>query len=708
MLPFKEINFKEPIIISKVLEDGTILVVDAKTTIRILNKETLEVISGFNGKITHLRYKNKVVDFSNNGKYFATLSADSKESRLYNVTAKKLVAKIDRHHGETTCVGIDPKCRYMFSCGDDGKVFVVDIKSGKTSFTIPAHADTINDIAFSSNSQWIATASYDKKIMLYNLAMMGIKHKLKAHSAPVMKVEFLSKHRLFSIDKNSKAIIWDVFRGGVIARLEGVHDDVTQVIKSGDDKFLFLGTVLGYLLVYDLDTYKLISQKYMKLATTITSLGFDYSSQQIIVGCQNGDLLFYPLYKDEVYVEELVQKHKYEEVEKFIDDNPLLGYTKAYEHIESVWDKTVAKATYYLQNNDKLTANKLLSNFKTIPSKNKQIQKIFQEYLDFEKFSKMAKDGKFALAYSIANAHPVYKESKIYKAMEAKWKTSFALAQKCSLNPKEQEKARQILAPYRGVSEKTKFIQEIFIKGNIYKRFRIALDRKEFKLICDLVKIHPFLKEFPEYDALVKYSDSLYIKSQKLIDEEKFIAALKLLKILRDFSDFSEESQKMINDISNKQKFFGALSDDDMVLAYTLLDNILELQETKQGIALQKQWNSDLDKASSYAISGDLEGVKKVLEPYMKMSSKYSTIATVFGRCYIVELEKAIISEKERVVIENGIKNYIRHFGLQDSIVGLFEIFKEHNENSKLELKAQIEGDIEQWKPSMIVNSILA
>ena len=708
MLPFKEINFNEPIIVTKVLQDGSILVVDAKTTVRILKKDTLEIISGFNGKTNHLRYNNKVVDFSNNGKYFATLSADCRESKLYNVKAKKLIAKIDKHHGETTCVGIDPKCRYMFSCGDDGKVFVVDIKSGKTSFIIPAHADTINDIAFSANSQWIATASYDKKITLYNLSMMGIKHKLKAHSAPVMKVLFLNKHRLLSVDKNSQAIVWDVFSAKVIARLNGIHDDVTQVIKSSDDKFLFLGTKLGYILVYNLDNYKLVSRKYMKLSTAITSLGFDDASQQLIVGGENGDVLFYPLYKDEVYVEKLVQKRNFEEIGKFIDDNPLLGYTPAYAHIEEVWEKTVAKAKLYLQSGDKETAKKLFHNFKHIPAKNKQIQKVMQEYVDFAKFAKMAKEGKLALAYSIANAHPIYKESKLYKSLETKWKNSFAVAQKCSLNPKEQEKARQILAPYRGVSEKTKFIQEIFVKGNIYKRFKAALIKKDFKILSELVKLHPFLKEFPEYDTIVKYSDTLYIKSRKLIAEDEFIPALKLLKILENFSDFKEESTKMIALIDSKQKFFTALENEDMVTAYTLLDNNLELQETKSGKVLQKQWNNALDKAGSYALRGDVEHLKEVLDLYMKIASKYATIATVFGRCYAVEIEKAIVSEKERIIIENGIKSYIKYFGLQDSIVNLFEIFKQHNENSTLDIHAQAEGSIEEWRPSMIVNSILA
>ena len=67
---------------------------------------------------------------------------------------KKALAKIDRHQGAISCVGIDPKSRYVFSGGEDGKTFVLDIKSGKLAFTLPGHVDTINDIAFSYNMYW--------------------------------------------------------------------------------------------------------------------------------------------------------------------------------------------------------------------------------------------------------------------------------------------------------------------------------------------------------------------------------------------------------------------------------------------------------------------------------------------------------------------------------------------------------------------------
>ena len=109
----KSKNFKYPIIQTQILDNGRLLIIDSKTTIRYLDMETLELLDGFKANINHLRYKNKVVRFSSDGKYFATLSSDCKEARLYNTRTKKVITKVDRHHGPVSCVCIDPSSKHM-------------------------------------------------------------------------------------------------------------------------------------------------------------------------------------------------------------------------------------------------------------------------------------------------------------------------------------------------------------------------------------------------------------------------------------------------------------------------------------------------------------------------------------------------------------------------------------------------------------------
>lgn len=700
-------NIKEPVILLKILKNNSLLVVDNNTTVRYFDTDTLSLINGFKANIHHRRYKARMLAFSDNDESFVSISPDCEESILYSTKTKKMIAKVDRHHGEVSCVGIDPSSRYMFSCGEDGKTYAIDLKSGKLVFTLPVHVDTINDIAFSKNSNWVATASYDKKISLFNLATMTPKIKLKAHAAPVMKLRFLKNNRLFSIDKNSIAIIWNIYTAKVIERLQGVHDDVTQVTTSSDDKFLFLGTSLGYILLYDLKTYEILSKHYIKLHSTITALEFDENKQLLIIGTEDGDILFYDIYKGHEKLKELLKQKDFEAMLKEAESNPVLKYTEVYSLVSNLWDTVLQKAKIALQNGDKERAVLLFKHFKNIPSKNTIMKKVMLEYVDFEKFSVLAKQGKLPLAYGLANLHPMYKDSKIYNSLEANWKKAFLQAQKYALDPKGAERAKEILSPYRGISEKTKLIQELLTKGEVYKRFRVSIGQKDFRISFELIKLNPFLKEFPEYETLMAYADSLYIKSKKLIKDGDTHSAIKLLRVLEDFSDFKEEVDELILGIESRQKFFNAVEEEDFILAYNLMARFEELQETKDGKMLQKEWNSDLSIANSFAVEGSVEGVAKSLDKYMKIRSKYMSLATVFGWCYMVQLENAIKQKKDKVILENGIKNYMLSFGLQDQIENFFKLFKSHYPASKLNLEHLTHGSISMWRPSMIENSIL-
>ena len=707
MKALKTKKFNEAIILTKILDDKTLLVVDSESTVRYLERETLELLSGFKIKVKYKSYKTDLISFSKSGEYFVSISENLRESRLYNTQSKKLISKMSRHHGEVSCVGIDPKSRYMFSCGDDGKTFAVDIYSGKIAFTLPIHIDTVNDIVFSENGQWLATASYDKKVSIFNLDMMTPKHQIKSHSAAVMKVLFLSKNRVLSVDKDAKAVVSDIQTDRVLARLEGVHDDVTQVVQSGDGKFLFLGTDLGYIILYELDEYKLLARDYIKISSSITSLSFDAEYEHLIIGSENGDIYLYDIYSKKEQIKHYLQDKKYAQIVQEIKENPVLEYTDINSMLETLWNKTLQKAQYYLEMGEKNKAVAIFQPFKNIPSKNQQMQKMILEYADFEKFSLSVKQEKYPLAYSLANTYKLYKDSKLYQAMELKWKKVFTQARKYALDPRGAYKAQEILKPYRGVSEKTKFIQDLLTQGEVYKRFRSSMAQKEFKISFELIRQYPFLREFPEYETLMNYADTLYIKSHEFIQKDNTHSALKMLRILVDFSDYEIEAKELMESIEIRQKFFNALKNEDRVLSYNLLAESEDLSQTPDGKRLHELWNSDLEVANKCAVEADIAGVKEALKDYMSISSKYRSLGTVFGWAYMIQLENAIKQKKDQHEIEEGIKNYILCFGVQDQIESFFHIFKKYYPESKLNLELLTKGSLEMWRPSMIVNSIL-
>lgn len=689
-------------------EDNSLLVIDNETTIRFFDNETLSLLDGFKAAITHKSYRSNVVGYSNNKQFLASLSNDARESRLYDTNTKKIVAKVDRHHGEASCVALDPMNRFMLSGGDDGKIFAIDVKSGKLMFTLPSHIDTINDISFSRNANWVATASYDRKVSLYNLSTMTpAKDKLKAHAAPVMKLEFFQKNYLISVDKDSKAIIWDIYSLKVLGRLKGIHDEVRHIVISDDEQFVFFGTALGYVLVYDLNTYEAISTRYIKTASPITAMEFDGKNNHLILGTEDGFLIYYDIFEGLDKIKKLLQNKQFDQIQAEIDNNPLLKYTAVYDLISNLWEKTLEKAKIALEANDRKKADLLLQQFKEIPSKNKLIQKLYQDYAQYPKFVELIRNGKLSLAYSLANASPVYKETKLYHALESKWHSSFAKAQKLVLDPKTLQQAKDLLAPYRGISEKTKFIQELLTKSSIYIRFKESISKKDFKIAMQLIKQNPFLAELPEYTNLMTYSDNLYFKAQKSIQDRDLHTAVKLLTVLKDFDDFKEEATNTLKELEIKQKFYLAVTSNNLSDAYDTMTILEELQETSEGKQLVSQWNEALSIANTYAVNGDVLGVKKALAEYMNMGSRTMALATIFSWCYISQLEKAVQTKADQHRIEKGIKNYLSYFGETDQINNFFEYFKEKYPDTKLNLELLPKSSLSLWKPSMIVKSIL-
>lgn len=701
----KSKKFSEPIIFCNKQKNSTVLVVDKATSVRFLDQETLETIGGFKAKINHVWYKNQVVSFSNTGEYFAVITEDAKESRLYDATTKKIKQKFNRHHGEVTCVAVDPKGNYFFSGGEDGRTFVIDTKSKRLLFTLPHHADYVNDIVFSKKGYLVATASYDKRIHVFNYATIAPVATLKAHLDPVMKVEFLDRNTLCSVDKKSLAIIWNITENKVIKRLEGIHDDVVQI--TSNENFIFLGTALGFVIVYDINNYEQLSRKFITVKSRITCLEYDDEQELLVIADEYGELLYYDVYAGLDKLQKHINYADYDKAYKTLDKNPLLRFTKNYVQLEEIWNKAYKKASKLLQESEKEKAEKTLERFTDVVSKSSRVKKLFSEYEEFDKFLHLVKSGKISLAYSLVNQHPIYKDSDVYKALELKWQKLFSKAQKMAGKGRPKEQIKEVLSEYRGVSDKTAHIQEMIVKSDIYARFKKSIIKKEFRIIFELIRVNPFLKEFPEYQAIIDYSDKLYISTHKYIESNEIHKALKLLDVLVDFPDFRDEAVELKEGIELRNKLYDAVKRSELADIYKIIDTNDTLSDTPEAKKFNKLWFDDFELAKEYAYNADTIGIDGIFEKYKNIPSKYFSISSVYALAYITQIERAVKINKEKTTIEKAIKSYILYFGADDYILSTFDLFYEKYDNVKMDVESLRKGSKKQWRPSMRVENIL-
>jgi hypothetical protein len=701
----KLINIKVPVVQIKALASGALAVVDSQTTLRVISTDDYKVIGGFKSNVSHERLSSFVADVASLGDYFITIIPKADKAAVFSVEKKEILYKIGRHQGEIESVAIDPNSRYCVTCGQDGKVFVWALKTAKLVFSMPPHADFVTSVAFNDNGQWIATGSFDRTINVLNLATMKQPLKLIGHSGVVIGMIFLPDLRLLSAEKDGGLIVWDIRAGRVIKRLPKMNDTITSMSISTDKRFVFVGTKLGYVGLYDMHTMELIKERYLKESESISSIAFIEKDYRLAIGTLQGNVRFYSLFGDLEACMDLLRKHQYKAFYLLLEENPILLYSKPYELAEKIWNDVVNKARHYLEKGDKLKAKELLNLFAGIPKKNTFIGQVLQDYEKYTQFQTSAQEGRLPLAYSLAKQYPSFQDSEPYRKLEARWKLLFSKAQELILGANGEEQARTLMAPYRGISEKTTLIQQLFSEKRLYEYFKKVIVSRNFLKFFDLIKNHPFLKEFSEYNTVMEYADKLYIQATKAYIGGDLVVAKRASEILVFFPDYSKEANELLDTIKAKRLFFDAVVSENYINAFAYLASYPLLYETPEARALEGSWNKTLDISLRYALKGDIDGLRKVFEFYVPITAKHPSMGSIFAQCYSVQLEKKLNEHASSSELETGIRNYVGMFGIDDYIGYFFNLYKRAYETT-MDLKMLKQGSFELWSPSKLLSDI--
>ncbi|HLD23252.1 MAG TPA: hypothetical protein VJA83_04860 [Sulfuricurvum sp.] len=703
----KLLNFKQPILLLKILSNGNLGIIDAQNTLRILDGASYDVLDGFKTNIHHEQHLGSYVDMTTDGEYTVSAIAGTHKAGIFSLSKRELLYKAGHHQGDVESVGVDPNGRYFVTCGQDGKGFAWVLKTSRLAFALPPHADYVSTVAFSDNGQWIATGGYDKIIILFNIATMKEPVKLYGHSSVIVKMIFLPEAKLLSVDRDGNVIVWNIGKGKVLKRLTKMNDDVTSMCISTTKRFVFIGTKLGYVGLYDMQTMELISQHYVKVHETVTSLALLSNPFRLAISTLKGDLLIYSLFGDEKRYKDMLRDGGYKAFYDALDDNPMLLYSKLYEVAEKIWLDTVEKGRHLLEKNERQKAKEIFAPFAVIGKKQSFISQMLSSYEKYEQYRLSAQEGHLALAYSLAKQYPSFQDSEIYRKMELKWKKNFFKAQELILTPNGEDQARELLAQYRGISEKTVLIQQLFEQRKMYVYFKKTIAQRDYVKFFSLVKMYPFLKEFEEYTAVMEYADKLYIQTQKAYAEGDFATARKGCEILISFPDYAQEAYEVGNTIRIKHLFYEAISSNNLSNAFSYLSLYPLLYETREGQILEREWNSAVDRAQKYAAAGNASETRAVFEPYFGIRDKFMAMAGVVSQAYCVQLEEKIRRDFPLDVIERGIRNYVTIFGIDEGMISILEYLKRVTQ-SKIDLTPLKKGSLETWAPMMRIDDITA
>lgn len=120
------------------------------------------------------------------------------------------VEELTRHERALWALAVSPGGERVVYATDGHELVELDLASGATRTVGPHHDSFVADIAFSPDDRWLATASWDQRIHVYDAATLRLAAVLEGHEGRVVALDFATPTDLASIGWDQVLWRWDL------------------------------------------------------------------------------------------------------------------------------------------------------------------------------------------------------------------------------------------------------------------------------------------------------------------------------------------------------------------------------------------------------------------------------------------------------------------------------------------------------------------
>jgi WD40 repeat protein len=128
----------------------------------------------------------------------------------------------------------------LIACGLYANIKIYEYTTGKLIEAFKGHTGTVYSLEI-LNEQFMASRSWDRQVIIWDLTSYLIKYKLSQHDKRVLCLKRLSSSLMASADESGFIIIWNWLNGSLIQKING-HDDSVSSLDLYDDLTLISGS----------------------------------------------------------------------------------------------------------------------------------------------------------------------------------------------------------------------------------------------------------------------------------------------------------------------------------------------------------------------------------------------------------------------------------------------------------------------------------
>ncbi|WP_138506456.1 serine/threonine-protein kinase [Nostoc sp. PA-18-2419] len=226
------------------------------------------------------------VAISPDGKTIAS-SGDDRKIKLWNLATGKQISSLNTYSGQVNIVVISPDGKTLVSGSDDSTIKVWNLATGRQIRTLSGHSDSVHALAIAADSQTLVSGSDDNTIKIWDLVTGEQIKTLIGHTFWVRSVAISRDSVILisgSFDKTIK--IWNLTKGYSIRTLEGNSQTVTNVAISPDGKTLATASRDRTIKLWNIATGKEI-RTLVGHTNTVTAVAFSADGQILASGSRD-------------------------------------------------------------------------------------------------------------------------------------------------------------------------------------------------------------------------------------------------------------------------------------------------------------------------------------------------------------------------------------------------------------------------------------